>query len=87
MVSELSFHSGAVRAELGRASDRGKERWGKRYFERKVTKIKGMLLQGKRKQHSGHLESLVVVDPDEMSSSLVNKTRSGVTPEVRKLES
>lgn len=60
---------------------------GKRYFERKVARIKGMLLWDKRKQHSGHLEPLVVVDPYEMSSSLVNKTRSEVTPGGRKLES
>ena len=56
-------------------------------MERKVRRIKGILFQDKRKQHSGHLESLVVVVPYEMSSLLVNKIRSEVTPKVRKLES
>lgn len=43
--------------------------------------IKRMMLQDKIKQQSGHLESLVVLDPCEMSSSLVIKTRSEVTPQ------
>lgn len=45
-----------------------------------------MMLQDKRKQQPGHLKSLVMLNPCEMSASLVNKTRSEVTLKVHSLE-
>lgn len=45
-----------------------------------------MILQDKRKQQPGRLKSLVMLNPCEMSASLVNKTRSEVALKVNSLE-